>query len=177
MAQSRAHAVDLDDVGVREARDGQGLAAEALHVALIQREPRAQHLDRHRTGQIQLCGQVHHGHAAAAQLALQAQAVEDGPRPDGNGSEGPPPATHFDQPQAARQLPSGPFRHLGEKGLGVRTQALGQAFRVLGHQGIETVVEGFGVHRDPERRTPKDSSSESEIFPSSPACQACRARR
>ena len=66
---------DRDDVRVREPRRVRRLAPEALDELVVVRVARVQHLDRDPSAELLVLGQVHVGHAAAAELARDAVAA------------------------------------------------------------------------------------------------------
>jgi hypothetical protein len=63
------HAVDAGEVGVVELREGLGLALETLEPGRVGRQLRRQRLDRNLPIQPGVRGEVHHAHAATAELA------------------------------------------------------------------------------------------------------------
>jgi hypothetical protein len=68
-----AHRVDRHEVLVVQARDRLGLVLEALQVLGIQGRRERQHLEGHAPAQRELFGLVDHSHAAAPDLAYDAE--------------------------------------------------------------------------------------------------------
>ena len=64
------HAVDARDIGVIELGQAFGLAFEPLQPRGILGKQLGQRLDRHVPLEARIAGEVHHAHAAAAQLTL-----------------------------------------------------------------------------------------------------------
>ena len=83
-----AEVVDLDDVGVHQARGRKGLAAEARHERGVIGEVLGQELDRDGALQTLVEGELDGGHAADAEPALEAVAAGDAGL--GHGAEVPP---------------------------------------------------------------------------------------
>jgi hypothetical protein len=73
-----ADVVDDHDVRVRERGRGAGLGLEAVHEVAVGREPRGEHLERHRASQALLHGQVDRAHRALPDQALDAVAADLG---------------------------------------------------------------------------------------------------
>ncbi|MCG3180811.1 MAG: hypothetical protein BIFFINMI_03174 [Phycisphaerae bacterium] len=71
-----ADAVDLHDVGVVQPRRDAGLALEALELALVGQRQRGQHLERDAAAERLLLGFVDDAHAAAADLADDAEVAQ-----------------------------------------------------------------------------------------------------
>ena len=74
-ALALAPVVDRDDVRMGEVGGGLGLPPEALDEGVVDRQLREQDLQRHRTVEQQVLGQVHLGHPAPGDVADQLVAV------------------------------------------------------------------------------------------------------
>jgi hypothetical protein len=100
-----AHLVDLDDVGVVQARHRPGLAGEALPLLRAGALVGADHLEGHDAVQAELPGLEDDAHAAAAQLPQHLVALDR--RPPGGRARRQPPLLAIDQGLRPRVVPEG----------------------------------------------------------------------
>ncbi len=135
-----ADVVDLHDAGVLELGDRERLAPEAIDVGLLEREPGAQDLERHRTAQLAVLRQPDERHAAAAELAHQSVATQHEPGRERHGRARRAGEAGLDHLEAALEPGARGGRDALEEGLLAREPAGGEEVGVLGHQRVELVV-------------------------------------
>ena len=71
-----ADRVDVDDAGMLQRRGGLGLILEPLEMPRVENRRKGQHLQSHPAAERNLLGLIHHAHAAAPNLAQDAELAQ-----------------------------------------------------------------------------------------------------
>lgn len=149
--------MDLHDVRVPEAGHRQRLATEAVDVPLLDRESRAQHLERDRALQLEVARQPHGRHAAAADLAHQLVLAEPAARHRRRVAGRRPGEPGLDHLERALHGGARPVGNAVQPLARIHAAARGDRVGEPGHDAVEVVVErvaggrasGCGIHAGP----------------------------
>ena len=138
-----ADGVDRDDVRVVQAGGGLGLDLEPLELPGVERRGERQDLQRHAAAERDLLGLVDDPHAAAADLAEDAEVAQDAQLVEGSGAPGRPGGrpVRWRSPSSAIISSAGSSRRSSLGVLGVAGQVPVQVHRVAGLEPVGELVD------------------------------------